>query len=399
MQEKSYDYLIIGAGIIGITIARELIKRYPHVKILILDKEKSIGYHISGRNSGVLHAGFYYHADSLKAKFARLGNQAMTAYCAENNLTINKCGKVVVASNEQDLTTLYELQKRGSQNNSEIIILDDKELYDIEPNAKTFEKAIFSPHTSTIDPVEVLQCMINELQNSNVQINSNDGYKRNLSHNTILTTQNNIISATKIINTAGLYADKIAKDFGFANDYTIIPFKGIYLEYSGNEPFIRTNIYPVPNIKNPFLGVHFTITAHGKIKIGPTAMPVFWRENYKGLDRFKLNELFSIFKWESKLFIKNNFDFRNLVYEELKKYNRSHLTKLASNMLHNIDTSTFTNWSKAGIRAQLLNTQTLELVQDFVVEADNSMVNVLNAVSPGFTCSIPFATWIVDKYL
>ena len=155
----------------------------------------------------------------------------------------------------------------------------------------------------------------------------------------------------------------------------------------------------MPNLKNPFLGVHYTITVDGTIKIGPTSIPAFWRENYKGMENFKGGELGNVLGWESRLFMTNAFGFRGLAFDEMKKYNKSYFVNLATSMVHNIDKSGFTEWSKPGIRAQLLNTKTLELVMDFVVEGDNTTIHVLNAVSPAFTCSFPFATWVVDNYV
>jgi L-2-hydroxyglutarate oxidase LhgO len=155
----------------------------------------------------------------------------------------------------------------------------------------------------------------------------------------------------------------------------------------------------VPNLKNPFLGVHYTITVDGTIKIGPTSIPAFWRENYKGWDNFRWNELFAILLWEARLFIMNSFGFRNLALEEIKKYNRKYFTGLAVRMVRTIDGRGFKEWSKPGIRAQLLNIRTKELAMDFVVEGDQRSIHILNAVSPAFTGSIPFAKWVVDKYI
>ena len=150
-----YDFLIVGAGIIGLSIARELREIYPAAKIKVLEKEPDTGFHSSGRNSGVLHAGFYYTADSLKAKFTKEGNRQLTEYCLENNLRINRCGKLVIAQNESELETLYELEKRGKANKVDVRLLNQEEAKEIDPNAKTFKKALYSPTTSTVDPIEL----------------------------------------------------------------------------------------------------------------------------------------------------------------------------------------------------------------------------------------------------
>jgi len=396
---KTTDYLIIGAGIIGLAIARELKHRHRDAGIIVIDKEPDVAYHSSGRNSGVLHAGFYYSADSLKAKFTRDGNQQMKEYCREKKLKLNECKKVVVTTNESELEALYELERRGKKNGVDVSIINEAELKEIDPNAKTTQFALFSPNTATVDPVEVNQSIKNDLITAGVEFLFSEGYLKRSGPDSITTTAGNIISAKKIINAAGLYADKIARDFNFSKQYTIIPFKGIYLKYTKKDKPIRTNIYPVPNLKNPFLGVHYTVTVDGIIKIGPTSIPAFWRENYKGMDNFRSGEMADILAWETKLFLTNSFGFRNLAFEEIRKYNKSHFIDLAAKLVHSIDKSGFTEWSKPGIRAQLLNRKTLELVQDFIVEGDNETIHVLNAVSPAFTSSFPFAKWVVENFV
>lgn len=393
------DYLIIGAGIIGLALARELKTRFSAADILVIDKEADVAYHGSGRNSGVLHAGFYYSADSLKARFTRDGNRMMTDYVKGRGLAINQCHKVVVASDESEIEGVRELQRRGEHNGVDVRIIDEQELTEIDPNAKTTGIALYSPTTATVDPAQVCQALKQDLAASGVRFLFGQGYLKRQGDYSIETTGGLLIEAGLTINAAGLYADKIARNYGFSQQYTIIPFKGIYLKYTGTDKPIRTNIYPVPNLKNPFLGVHYTVTVDGTIKIGPTAIPAFWRQNYTGLDHFSVGELLEIIGWESRLFMGDNFGFRSLALSELKKYNRGYFTGLATKMVKQIDTHGFNQWSKPGIRAQLLNTTTKELVQDFVVEGDSHSVHVLNAVSPAFTCSFPFAAWVVDHYI
>ena len=394
-----YDFLIVGAGIIGLSIARELREIYPAAKIKVLEKEPDTGFHSSGRNSGVLHAGFYYTADSLKAKFTKEGNRQLTEYCLENNLRINRCGKLVIAQNEYELETLYELEKRGKANKVDVRLLNQEEAKEIDPNAKTFKKALYSPTTSTVDPIELCRFIKSELKKKNVEFSFGESYVRRISDNKIITSKGIEHDAGKLINTAGLYADRIAREFGFSKDYEIIPFKGLYLKYSKSDMPVKTNIYPVPNLKNPFLGVHFTITSDNHIKIGPTSMPAFWRENYKGFDNFSLSEFLNIISWEAQLFLTNAFGFRDLAIEEVKKYQRKYFIGLAKKMVYNIDEKGFKEWTTPGIRAQLLNINTKELVQDFVVEGDKESIHVLNAVSPAFTSSFPFSRWVVENFI
>jgi L-2-hydroxyglutarate oxidase LhgO len=323
----------------------------------------------------------------------------MREYCYANGLHINETKKVVVAKDESELPALFELEKRGKTNGVEVKIIDEKELTDIDPNVKTFKHALWSPSTATVDPVEVNQAIKEELKQKGVLFFFGEGYASRVDGNKIRTTKGDIFSATKLINAAGLYADRVAKDFGYSKKYTIIPFKGIYLKYTGTKTPVKTNVYPVPNLKNPFLGVHYTVTVDGHVKIGPTSVPAFWRENYKGLYGFSFSEMTGILGKEAKLFFRNSFGFRSLAIDEVKKYNRNYFTGLAASMVHHLDRKGFTEWGRPGIRAQLLDVTTDELVMDFIIEGDSDSVHVLNAVSPAFTCSFPFAEYVVNKYV
>ncbi len=393
-----YDYLIIGGGIIGLNIARALKLQCVDARVKVIEKEPEVGMHSSGRNSGVLHAGFYYSADSLKAKFTRDGNASMHKFCKERNLRINECAKVVVAQNDKEVEGLEELKRRGETNGVELTWISQEELNKKFPLIKTHQKAIFSPTTATIDPKEVTMEFKKYVQELGVEISTNTSYEKRTYEHEIQTNQG-VMRFKKLINCAGLYADKIAKDFGFGHRYTIIPFKGIYLKDKHNLCGLTTNVYPVPNLANPFLGVHYTYAVEDDSKIGPTAIPAFWRENYRGFDNFSLSEMTEILYYEAKLFLTNAFGFRNLAISEVKKYSKSYILNLAKGLTKPLNMSGFDSWSTPGIRAQLLDTKTLELVQDFVVEGDEVSVHVLNAVSPAFTSSIPFSQWVVDKYL
>ncbi len=393
---KSYDYLIIGSGIIGLAVAFEIKRKAPSARVLIIDKEESEAAHASGRNSGVLHAGFYYTADSLKAQFTVAGNRAMKQYCCQHSIPVNLCGKLVVAQNEKELEQLYELERRGKRNGAKVEIVDEYKAHEIEPNVRTFKKALHSPDTASVDPKLVCAALRKDLTAQGVEFFFGTKY---LGHSeSVARTTAGEFDAGKIINCAGLYADKIAKDFGFGKQYTIIPFKGIYWKYTKNKTDVRVNIYPVPNLKNPFLGVHFTKTASGEIKIGPTAIPAFWRENYERLANFSFEEFAEICAREAQLFAANSFGFRDLAFEEMKKYNKRYMVDLASRMVRHIDPDGFTEHTLPGIRAQLLDTRNRQLVQDFVVEGGRHSIHVLNAVSPAFTCAFPFALYLIEKY-
>lgn len=392
-----YDYLIIGAGIIGLNIARNLKLRFPNSSILVIEKEPEVAMHSSGRNSGVLHAGFYYDVNSLKAKFTKEGNLALKEFVKQRELQINECKKIVVALDDKEVKGLEELKRRGDLNGVELHWLDEKELCVLYPNIKTYKKALLCPSTATVNPKEVTKEFAKVIVELGVELILDCKYISSLSN--VVSTSHGDFQAQKVINCAGLYADNIARDFGFSKDYVIIPFKGIYLKDKTNKSHLKTNIYPVPNLDNPFLGVHYTLTVDGESKIGPTAIPAFWRENYKGFDNFNLKEFIQIIYYESKLFITNAFGFRSLAFSEIKKYSLSYLKGLATKLTKKMNHKGFDSWSTPGIRAQLLNKNTLELVQDFVVESDEKSVHVLNAVSPAFTSSIPFANWVVEEHV
>jgi len=392
---QTCDFLVIGGGVIGLSIARELKARHTSARITLIEKESSCGAHASGRNSGVLHAGFYYSPDSLKAKFTKLGNERMSAYCEQKGIPLNRCGKLVVAKDAGDLPSLDELVKRGRANAIEIQELTEAEAKRIEPRVKTYQRALFSPRTSTVNPLHVVEAMQRDAVQEGIEIRLGSAYVRR--EETGVRTTSGTIAAGYVINAAGLYADKIAMDYGFSEKYRILPFKGLYL-YSNESPgAIRTNIYPVPDLNNPFLGVHFTITADGKAKIGPTAIPAFWRENYEGLSNFKLGEMMEVAGRGLGLLTNAQFDYRRLAVEEIAKYSRSKMVELASVLAEGVHEANYLKWGRPGIRAQLLDITKRKLEMDFVLEGDRRSMHVLNAVSPAFTCSLPFAGHVCDQ--
>jgi len=391
----STDFLVIGGGVIGLNVARSLKRVFPDTRIIVIEKEASCGLHASGRNSGVLHAGFYYSPDSLKAKFTRDGNAQLTAYCREKGIPLNRCGKLVVAKDAADLPALDELLKRGKTNGIKLEELGEQEAKKIEPRAKTYQRALFSPTTSTVDPNAVLKAMVADAVTEGVQIKSGVAFVRKTGR-TVQTTECQY-EAGYVVNAAGLYADQIARQFGFSERYRILPFKGLYL-YSDEPPgALRTNIYPVPDLRNPFLGVHFTVTNEGKAKIGPTAIPALWREQYGGVSRFSLAEFIEIAGRGLSLLGNAGFEFRRLAIEEVKKYSRRRMVRLAGELVEGVRLEHYSKWGKPGIRAQLLDIKKRRLEMDFVLEGNDRSMHVLNAVSPGFTCSLPFSQYVCDR--
>ena len=389
------DFLVIGGGVVGINIARAIKRRFADSCVIVIEKETSCGLHASGRNSGVLHAGFYYSPDSLKAKLTRLGNRLLTEYCERHRLPIRRCGKLVVGKGQQDDSAMDELLRRAKANSIPLQEVTESQAREIEPRVKLFGRALYSPTTATVDPEQVLDMMVADAQREGVGIRLGTRYITNGREG--VRTSRGLYHAGYIVNAAGLYADQIAKDFGFAEQYRIMPFKGLYL-YSEEPPgAIRTNIYPVPTIQNPFLGVHLTVTVGGQVKIGPTAIPAFWREQYKGWANFDMSELKELLLRQASLAIYSDFDFKRLAFQELRKYSRTHLIRQASTLAEGIKLENFRKWGRPGIRAQLIDITQKKLEMDFVVEGDDRSMHVLNAVSPGFTCSLPFSEFVCER--
>jgi L-2-hydroxyglutarate oxidase LhgO len=388
------DFLVIGGGVVGVCVARALKARFRGAGVRLIEKEPACGLHASGRNSGVIHAGFYYSADSLKAKFTRTGNKALTAYCEARKIPLNRCGKLVVAQGPADLPQLDELLRRGRANDVPLESITEEEARKIEPRVKTFERAIFSPSTTSADPAQVIAALKEDAQREGIEVTTGAAYLR-MEKGAVVTSQGKF-QAGHVVNAAGLYADQIALDFGFSEKYRILPFKGLYLYSEEPAGAFRTNIYPVPDLRNPFLGVHFTVKADGQIKIGPTAIPAFWREQYRGFDNFKFGEFVEVLFREAGLMFSANFDFKKLAIEEIQKYSRPHLVSLAARLAHGVRPEDYRRWGEPGIRAQLLNIKERKLEMDFVVEGDAKSTHILNAVSPGWTCAMPFAEYVVD---
>jgi L-2-hydroxyglutarate oxidase len=389
------DFLVIGGGVVGLSIARSLKRRFRDQRVVLLEKESVVGTHASGRNSGVLHAGFYYTPDSLKARFTRQGNQLLAGYCRDKNLKLNRCGKLVVARDANDQPAMNELLKRGRANGIELHDISAREAKRIEPRVNTYERALWSPTTAVVHPAEVVTALAKDAQVEGVDVRCGTRFLRKCQR--LLHTSTGIYEAGYVVNAAGLYADVVARAFGMGESYGMLPFKGLYLYADNPDWSLRTNVYPVPDLRNPFLGVHFTVTAEGRTKIGPTAIPALWREQYQGTKNFRLGECGDIVRRQLGLLLSSDWGFHRLAAEEMWKYSRMRLVSLASRLVDGVSEGRFRTWGRAGIRAQLLNVKTRRLEMDFVIEGDDRSMHVLNAVSPGFTCALPFADYVTAR--
>ncbi len=396
LPEKT-DFLVIGAGVIGVSVALEIKRRYGDCSVTVIEKEPRWGLHASGRNSGVLHAGFYYHADSLKARLTREGNQRMREYCEERQLPVNPCGKLVVANDEQEYAGLNTLWQRGRANDVPLQWLTPEQATDIEPRVKAEWGGLFSPTTVTVDPGQVMDAMAGDLQECGATVVTDCAYRGRT--RTRVRTSRGDITAGYVVNSAGLYADRIAHDYGFGRDYRLLAFKGLYLyaKTHSDAPRLRTNIYPVPDLANPFLGVHFTVDVEGRSKIGPTAVPCLWREQYGGFANFRRDEALESVVLGGRLWGSNRTGFRNLARREIMKYFRPSLVAQAGRLLHGVRLQDYPQWGRPGIRAQLVHLPSMELEMDFLHEGDSRSMHILNVVSPAFTCALSLAEFIADR--
>ena len=398
LVNKEYDQIIIGAGIVGISLGLALLERDSNRKVLIIDKEGKPGIHASGRNSGVLHAGFYYSPDSLKAKFCKLGNLELRKFCKENNLRILETGKVVVCQDKQDVARLEELYRRGVANGVNIEILDSEDLGRIEPAAQTVDKFIWSPTTAVGNPKEVINKLAEKFTKAGGNFSFNTQVQLIEKDNEVLVKiKTATYSAKSIINSAGAYAADLAKQVNVGKEYACLPFLGAYKKSKLLSVNPKRLVYPVPNPVNPFLGVHTTITLNSEVKIGPTAFPVIGKEQYKLTDGFNFKDLVEFFASSTALLKSDSVDLMGLAKEEALKLFTKPLLKRTRKLSNSLDSNN--DWVKypSGIRAQIINTKTKVIEMDYIVKADKNVVHVLNAVSPGWTSSIPFAHWVVEN--
>ena len=396
---KATDNLIIGAGVIGLTVAREIKRRWPDQSVLLIEKEGDIGRHASGRNSGVIHAGFYYSPDSLKARLTSRGNAELRDYCAENAIAVNNCGKLVVTRSHDEVEELRRLYERGIANGVHVEMVDDRETRVIEPRARTVEAAIFSPDTAVVDPSSVMSSLASDCARTGVEVATGERFvaARERPTTIVVTTSQRSIECGRFVNAAGLYADRIAHGFGVGLRYRVQPFKGLYLYADPSFGSLHTHVYPVPDMRNPFLGVHFTLGVDGQVKIGPTATPALWPEQYGWRDGFSLGEFAETSSGLARLMASRHSTIRRSAPQEAMKYVRRILVAKAAEIVDNVRPEDFRSWGRPGIRAQLVDRDNQSLVSDFLIETKGNSLHVLNAVSPAFTSSLPFASLVVDE--
>ena len=391
---RKVEVLIVGAGVVGLSIGIALLQARSSLKVILLEKEKLPGFHASGRNSGVLHAGFYYSPDSLKAKFCREGNFELRKLCAESGIPVLETGKVVVARNQDEDSRLDLLYSRGVSNGVDLELLDVSQLTKFEPLARTHNRFLWSPNTAISDPGAVSKAMVAKFESLGGKIESNAEVELSANGNEIIVEG---FEAKIIVNSAGAQSDRLARHLGLAKEFAMVPFMGVYRAVPTQSLPIKRLVYPVPHPINPFLGVHFTLTLDGKVKIGPTAIPILGREQYSLLKGWSLPDIGQALVATAALIRGEAHDFGEILKSELPKLREKSLVSESATLVPKA--LNVRGWHKKppGIRSQLVNIKTGKLEQDFIVESFHNSVHVLNAVSPGWTSALPFGRWVAEE--
>lgn len=388
----SCEDLILGAGITGLTITRELVSRGAS-GVTIIEKEPELGRHASGRNSGILHAGIYYSSDTLKARFCVEGNHLMKAYCEERGLPLRDTGKVIVASTMAQTPVIDELKLRADACGARAEVIDEERLKELEPGARTVDSALHAPDTATVDPLKVLRTLENDLVSTGkVKILKRTSFERAIGPR-MFATSRGAIRARRLINCAGAFADRVAHSFGVTNDYRLVPFKGTYYEIARSD-LVRGNVYPVPDLGNPFLGIHLSTTTGGRVYAGPTAIPALSPENYRPMERLT-GQTLSIL-WRDIVLFLCNLQFRYVARRESAKYWKRWLFQETQRLVLALTRHDLFKTAKVGIRPQLVHWHTRTFTMDFLLHRHDECLHVLNAVSPAFTSSMAFARYAVD---
>ena len=404
MSTNSCDVLILGGGMVGLSIAHQLLERGITNSITILDKEPELGLHSSGRNSGVLHAGLYYKPGSLKARVCIEGARRLRNWVEERDLPLNPCGKVIVPPRAELDGQLDILADRGKANGAEVEFWDADQLKELIPEARTASgRALWSPNTAVVKPIRVVHRLRQELAERGVNFHHvHQGFKPRPEQKQLTIKNGSNLSYGHVFNCTGLQADRVAMAFGVGDQYTLLPFKGIYWQLKTSSPCQpRTNLYPVPDLNVPFLGVHFTPSADAipVVSIGPTATPAFGREHYRGLEGIEPGMAATNLKIITSQYLANRGGFRRYVHEQAFLALPPLLIRAAQELIPSLKPEHIELSQKVGIRSQLFNRLTEQLEDDFLCLPGPNSTHVLNAISPAFTASFSLGDLIVDQAL
>lgn len=389
------DVAIIGGGIVGLATAYRLQERYPAAKVTILEKEGTLAFHQTGRNSGVLHSGIYYRPGSLRATNCREGKQAMIEFCQREGVAYDICGKVIVAVDDSELGNLQNIYERGQANGVTCEIIGVERLRELEPHSAGI-KAIHVPEAGIVDYPAVCEKLANRIREKGgtIQFNARvTGMRRSNGRMVVLNSAEDV-EARCVITCAGLHCDRVAKLSGSKPNAKVVPFRGEYYELNPDVQHLCKNlIYPVPDPKFPFLGVHFTRLIHGGIECGPNAVLAFAREGYTKLD-INLVDLFESLTYPGFLRMAAKH-WKTGCGEMWRSFSKAAFVRALQRLMPDIRAEHL-HPAPAGVRAQALGLDG-KLVDDFVIQENDLVVNVLNAPSPAATAALNVGRLIVDK--
>lgn len=402
MRFHACDVLIVGGGIVGLCLAHQLLERGITRSISVLDKEPDLGLHSSGRNSGVLHAGLYYKPGSVKGQVCVSGARRLRAWVQERGLPLNDCGKVIIPPRPELDSQLDVLAERGRANGATVEFLDESQLRDLIPEARSASgRALWSPNTAVVKPISVVRQLQKELRERGVSfLTGRAGWTAEPERLQLRLADGSTIAYGHLINCAGLQADRVAHQFGVGHEYTLLPFKGLYWQLKPGCPIQpRCNLYPVPDLNVPFLGVHFTPSAEPTplVSIGPTATIAWGRENYRGLQKLEPAMAAANITTLARQYLANRGGFRRYVHEQAFLALPPLLLRAAQQLIPAVRAEHLELSQKVGIRSQLFNLQTQRLEDDFLCQPGPASTHVLNAISPAFTASFALADLILDE--
>ncbi|GAA0485203.1 L-2-hydroxyglutarate oxidase [Salinibacillus aidingensis] len=390
-----YDFIIVGGGIVGLSVGLAITRQHPSKKVLILEKEKELAAHQTGHNSGVIHSGIYYKPGSLKARLAKSGNQSMVEFCRKHGINYEVCGKVIVATNRDEQAQLEKLYQRGMENQLNIERLNRRQLQEREPHVNGIE-AIKVPSAGIVDYKQVSNQMAELIRMQDGEIRCGETVQSitEQSDQVTVETDKNTFNGRFLINCAGLHSDRIAYLAGYYIDLRIVPFRGEYYKLKPEKrELVNHLIYPVPNPDFPFLGVHFTRMIDGEVEAGPNAVLSFKREGYtfSDFDRRDFGE-FMRYKGFWKLARKY---MREGLSEMARSLSKEKFVKELQRLIPEIKLEDVVSGG-AGVRAQALRSDGT-LVDDFEIIHGKQSLHVCNAPSPAATASLEIGREIVRQ--